>query len=167
MANRALRDEIGQRGEAIFYVLLTRFYDRNTLIFRPQFLGDKWPAVDYIVELRGHSPTLTPYFFVQVRATRQGYTQKNNRLKIGFSQSDAHKLAALPAPTYLVGIDEIDEKGYIIAVGQARSSGLSSMSTQFPLNQETQELLWQEVSNYWTKVAPFDLNSKFVDPEWR
>ncbi len=46
-----MSNELGQRGEALFYVLITKSYGRVKPIFRPQFLGDKWPTVDFIVEL--------------------------------------------------------------------------------------------------------------------
>lgn len=77
-----ISDSIGQRGESIFYVVLTRLYGRSTPIFRPQFLGDKWPTVDFIVELTNYSGDIIPYFFVQVKTTREGYTKKHKRFLV-------------------------------------------------------------------------------------
>jgi hypothetical protein len=162
-----VRDSIGQRGEAIFQVLLTKFHGRIKPIFRPQFLGDKWPAVDFIVELMNYRGKIVPYFFVQVKTTRQGYTKKQNRLKVRVSASDAQRLALLPAPTYIIGIDEINERGYIISAnGQYRKS-LRSLSTQFPINKSTQNTLWMEVQNYWNRFGTLCITSKFIDPAWR
>jgi hypothetical protein len=113
-----VRNSIGQRGEAIFQVLLTKFHGRNKPIFRPQFLGDK-------------------------------------------------RLALLPAPTYIIGIDEINETGYIISAnGQYRKS-LRSLSTQFPINKNTQDTLWMEVQNYWNRFGTLRITSKFIDPAWK
>ena len=109
-----MKNELGQRGENLFSVLITRFYGRDKPIFRPQFLGDKWRTSDFIVELIDDTTSATPYFFVQVKTTRQGYDQQN-RLKVQISTEDMQKLAALPAPTYVVGIDDVNEQGYIIS----------------------------------------------------
>lgn len=76
-----MRDALGQRGEAIFIVLTTAFHSNSGPIFKPQFLGDKWQYVDFIVELVG-AGAVVPYFFVQVKTTREGYTKKLNRLKV-------------------------------------------------------------------------------------
>lgn len=61
-----MRDVLGQRGEAIFMVLMTTFHSNYRPIFKPQFLGDKWQSVDFIVELVG-AGNIVPYFFVQVK----------------------------------------------------------------------------------------------------
>jgi len=71
--------------------------------------------VDFIVELTNHTGDITPYFFVQVKTTREGYTKKHKRLKIKVSKDNILKLASFPAPTYIVGIDENAETGYIIS----------------------------------------------------
>jgi len=65
-----MRDALGQRGEAIFTVLMTEFHSHAGPIFKPQFLGDKWQYVDFIVELVGAGKSV-PYFFVQVKTTRE------------------------------------------------------------------------------------------------
>jgi len=118
MIHRALRDTIGQRGEALFFVILTKLYGRARPLFKPQFLGDKWPTVDFIVELIDSSSTVVPYFFVQVKTTQQGYTKKYRCLKIQVSARDARRLASFPAPTYVVGIDEINESAYITSTSR-------------------------------------------------
>lgn len=60
---RISTDALGDRGEAIFRVLITEFDTPAGPIFRPYFLGEKWPVVDFIVELMGAGATI-PYFFV-------------------------------------------------------------------------------------------------------
>lgn len=65
-----MRDALGQRGERIFEVLITKFHSDDGLIFKPQFLGDKWQYVDFIVELVG-AGSYIPYFFVQVKTIQK------------------------------------------------------------------------------------------------
>ncbi|MFO5476742.1 MAG: hypothetical protein ACLBM2_23110 [Dolichospermum sp.] len=76
-----MRDALGQRGELIFSLLMTEFHSDAGPIFKPQFLGDKWQYVDFIVELIG-AGSYIPYFFVQVKTTRQGYTKKDTRWNV-------------------------------------------------------------------------------------
>jgi len=161
-----MSNELGQRGEALFYVLITKSHGREKPIFRPQFLGDKWPIVDFIVELVD-AGSITPYFFVQVKATRNGFTKRDNRLKIPIYSDDMRKLALYPAPTYIVGIDEIKEEGYALSANGEWLQGMSSLPTTFPLNKTNQELLWKEVKNYWMKVKIRPKVSHFIDPRWR
>jgi hypothetical protein len=66
-----MKDALGHRGEIIFMVLMTAFNSDDCPIFKPQFLGDKWQYVDFIVELVG-AIDIIPYFFVQVKTTRKG-----------------------------------------------------------------------------------------------
>src|SRR4051812_32205474 len=103
----AAQDDIGSRGEFIFCTRVMNFCGRNLPYFRPRFLGEKAQAFDYLVELvdatRG-----APFFFVQVKTTRKGYT-KGQRLKVGMTAADVRRFSLFPAPTYLVGIDEPGE----------------------------------------------------------
>jgi len=48
-----MSDVIGARGESRFLVLITEPHDGEKPIFRAQRMGDKWPAVDFLVELMG------------------------------------------------------------------------------------------------------------------
>lgn len=141
-------NEIGQRGEALFIALLTKPVGRGRFLFRPQFLGDKWPNVDFIVELLGAGAS-TPYFFVQVKTTRNGYTKKEHNLKIQVKRESLIKLANYPAPTYIVGIDEVAETGYILSVGKRSRRELSSLPTRYALDEANRKILWQEVKAYW------------------
>jgi len=159
-----MTNELGQRGEALFYVLITKSYGRMKPIFRPQFLGDKWPIVDFIVELVG---AITLYFFVQVKTTRDGYTKRTNRLKVQVSADDMCKLASYPAPTYIIGIDEIKEEGYILSANGEWLNRVSSLPTAFPINKTNQDLLYEEVNRFWARAKMHHRSSKFLDPEWR
>jgi hypothetical protein len=161
-----MTNELGQRGEALFYVLITKSYGRARPIFRPQFLGDKWPLVDFIVELVD-AGKITPYFFVQVKTTRDGYTQRNNRLKVKVNGEDMRRLASYPAPTYIIGIDEIMEVGYIVSANGEWMNSIPNMSIDFPINKINQDQLWDEVNSFWAKSKMLNRSSRFIDSAWR
>jgi|SRR5882724_1667682 len=158
-----MSDELGKRGESLFYVTITRFYGRELPLFRPQFLGDKWPTLDFFVELMGAGDT-TPYFFAQVRATRRGRS-KNGRLRVAVHRDEMRRLALYPAPTFVVGIDEISEEAYILSANGESTNSLASLPTDFPINETNQALLWEEVKEFWTRTKVRHV-SKFVDPKW-
>ncbi len=146
----AARDDIGSRGEAIFFVRITDFCGRKRPLFRPRFLGEKAQALDYLVELLGAGER-TPFFFAQVKTTRKGTTSRGRppRLKVGVSRRDVARLALYPAPTYLVGIDERRELGYIWAVLGSMRDAIPSLPTNFPLDCANLRLLWEEVRQFW------------------
>lgn len=161
-----MRDALGQRGEAIFTVLMTEFHLNYSPIFKPQFLGDKWQYVDFIVELVGTKSSV-PYFFVQVKTTREGYTKKLKRLKVKVSREGVSGLASYPAPTYIIGIDEIHETGYLVSANGENLKSMSSLSTMFKISEQTRENLWKEVERFWSGYNTNQLVSQFSDPDWR
>ena len=155
-----MQDALGARGEAIFYVLLTEFHSDAGPIFRPQFLGDKWPTVDYVVELLGADPAV-PFFFVQVKTTRAGYTKRDKRLKVSVTKADMERLASFPAPTYIVGIDERAETGFLLSANGERLDRVASLPSDFPIDRTTRERLWNEVKAFWDARQDHPLNSAF------
>ena len=157
-----MMDAIGGRGEALFYTAMTRFYGRRLPFFRPHFLGVKFMTLDFFVELVD-AGAVTPFFFVQVKTTTQGYTKKDRRLKVQVSAEEVHRLIAYPAPTYVVGIDERQEVGYLQAVLETQPQRIASLSTVFPLHRFTLEALWQEVRDYWYQRDMRFTRSYFVD----
>lgn len=167
MGSLTLQDAIGLRGESIFFVALTKLYGRPEPLFNPRFLGEKYPSVDYIIELIAPSVPIIPYFFVQVKTTRAGYTKRDHRLKVKIPGKDAIRLVALPAPTYIIGVDEVNEIAYIVSTNGRHTKGLSSLSTQFPLNQQTQDMLFQEVWQFWSRFGTWQMDSSFIDKGWQ
>jgi hypothetical protein len=135
----------------ICFLLLTQFCGREVPLFRPHFLGEKFPTLDYLVELVNAGPA-TPFCFVQVKTTTRGYTQPKTgarRFRVQISADDMRRLRLYPAPTYIIGIDERTEVGYISAADQHSPNRLTSLSTQFLVNCENLERLWHEVREYW------------------
>jgi hypothetical protein len=72
MTSALLQDVTGFRGEKIVELCLTDYSAFKKPLFRPGFLGDKWPAIDFYVELNGVRGR-RPYFFVQSKATRSSF----------------------------------------------------------------------------------------------
>jgi len=127
--------------------------------FDAHFLGDKFPTFDFLVELVG-AGRRRPYFFVQVKATRDGHTT-NNRLRVRVSQADVRRMVLFRAPTYVVGVDEPSERAYIIAVYGNMHNAISSLSTAYPLDATTLKILWEEVRDYWRGHQMHRTRSRF------
>lgn len=143
-------DDIGDRGQWLFCLLMTQICTgRNEPYFRPRFLGDKYPAFDYLVELVGSEEH---FFFVQVKATRQGYRAGRDarRLRVNVDRNDVRRMAASPVPTYVVGIDEPQGIGYLFSMNQPRRSGLGGIPARHSLDCDNLLRLWQEVQSFWT-----------------
>jgi hypothetical protein len=146
----AVQDDIGSRGESLFYVLITNFCGRSQPFFRPRFLGEKARTVDFLIELIGAGEQ-TLFFFVQVKSTREGYTRQGGfpRLKVRMSRREVRRLVLFPAPTYVVGIDERQEEGFILAVLEGMTNPIPSLPTNFPLKGANLRILSEEVRRFW------------------
>ncbi|MCC2672767.1 MAG: hypothetical protein K0Q72_5239 [Armatimonadetes bacterium] len=157
-------DYIGSRGEYLAYVLLTRFHGRDRPFFRPYFLGEKAEKLDFLVELVDAGERV-PFFFVQVRSTRRGYTGVDGgtrQLRVRVTADELRALAARPVPTYLIGISESDEEGYLLSARQPAAGGLSSLPIDFRLDGDTLGGLWAEVRDFWDQFAPATRPSVFI-----
>ena len=84
-----ITDFIGGRGEALAYARLTKVCrDDDLPYFWPHDLGEKCESFDFLVELVDAGEK-TPFFFVQVKSTRKGFTRKQTppRLRVNVSQT--------------------------------------------------------------------------------
>jgi hypothetical protein len=77
------------------------------------------------------------------------------------------QLVSYPAPTYIVGVDEREEKAYIVSANGENLTAMSSMSTRFPMNKRNRSALWTEVNEFWVARPKVAVESRFADPEWR
>ena len=155
-------DDIGDRGQWLFCLLMTQICPgRNEPYFRPRFLGDKYPTFDYLVELVGSEAY---FFFVQVKATRQGYRQggRTRRLRVNVDREDVHRMVASPIPAYVVGIDEPQEVGYLLSMNESRQAGLGGLPARHLLDCGNLQRLWQEVQNFWASRNMVLTGSHFV-----
>lgn len=148
----------------IFVSLMTEAHSDDGAIFNIRFLEDELPHVDCVVELIGQKDYL-PFFYVQLKSTKTGYTKKDKRLKVKFSQESIRGLSLYPAPTYIVGIDEKDETGYFVSANGENLGALSSIPTDFPINKPNRGTLWNEVNDFWYRARKIKFASKFVESE--
>jgi hypothetical protein len=154
-------DDIGDRGQWLGCLLLTQICPgRNEPYFRPTSLGDKHPTFDYLVELVGSEG----YFFVQVKATRQGYRQggRTRRLRVNVDREDVHRMVASPIPAYVVGIDEPQEVGYLLSMNEPRQAGLGGLPARHLLDCGNLKRLWEEVRHFWASRNMVLVGSHFV-----
>jgi hypothetical protein len=123
-------------------------------------LGDKHPTFDYLVELVGSDA----YLLVQVKATRQGYRQGkgSKRLRVNVDLVDVQRMVASPIPTYVVGIDEPRERGYLLSMNEPRQTGLGGLPARHRLDCMNLQRLWQEVRNFWASRNMELVGSHFV-----
>lgn len=119
------------------------------------------PTVDAYVEAITPS-TSAPFFLAQVKTSTRGYTVREGRLKLSVSSEHLRRLAAHAAPTYLVGIDEPNEEGYIVSANGESAVGFSSMCTDHPLDADVIAALHSEVTSYWADPSA-GVNSALVD----
>jgi hypothetical protein len=147
-----ITDVIGGRGEAIAFARLARVCrtDADLPYFWPHYLGEKCETFDFLVELVDAGVT-TPFFFVQVKTTRKDYTksQSSPRLRVEVTEKDIRRMVAYPAPTYVVGIHEIEERAFLLSVHGAMAEAIPSMTTAHELTDETLRRLWEEVREFW------------------
>ncbi len=98
-------NDIGNRGESIFNVRITQNF-----LFRPCYLGEKWPAGDHYIEINDEAK---PYpFIVQTKTTTAGY-HRNGNLKAPVPIGKLSKLMIIPVPTFAAGVDEDKEIVYL------------------------------------------------------
>src|SRR5437870_4892851 len=112
-----ITDFIGGRGEAIAFARLARVCRTDTELpyFWPHYLGEKCETFDFLVELVD-ADERTPFFFVQVKSTRKKFAKTQRRLRVEVSEYDVRRMVAFPAPTYVVGVHEDEERAFVISV---------------------------------------------------
>jgi hypothetical protein len=161
-----ITDYIGGRGEAIAFARLTEICQTNPErpYFWPHFLGEKCETFDFLVELVGAGER-TPFFFVQVKSTRQRFTrtQAAARLKVQVVESDVRRMAACPAPTYVIGVHEEEERAFVVCVHGTMSKSISSITTAYELTGETLKQLWDEVREFWREHEMTQHASSFLN----
>lgn len=132
-------------------------------LFRPTHLGGKYPVVDYMVDVLAPDGTSLGFFFVQVKATTKG-KRITGRLPVSVSRDRFSRLARIPAPSYLVGVDVNEEVSYIIAADRTRRTGISSITRTYSLRHDsTKIILYREVVSFWRACNPILRGTHFKD----
>ncbi|MBI1915374.1 MAG: DUF4365 domain-containing protein [Planctomycetes bacterium] len=161
-----ITDFIGGRGEAIAFTRLAPIcrVDADLPYFWPHYLGEKFETLDFLVELVDAGEK-TPFFFVQVKSTCKDYTKTQipPRLRVEVSENDVRRMAAYPAPTYVVGVHEVEERAFLFSVRAGMCEKISSITTAHELNCATLKRLWDEVRAFWQGRDMTQPTSSFSD----
>jgi hypothetical protein len=136
-----MNNEIGELGEAIFNVKISKDY-----IFRPKQLGDKWPTSDFFVELNGLNNRF--FFIVQVKSTAQGF-DNNGNLKIILKKNKLRELNSYYCPTYLAGVDINSETVFIMPINKNKRKDISKLPSKYKLDSTMRQKLFEDVKNFW------------------
>ena len=145
-----MKNVIGQRGEAKLQLCLTDYENYRSPLFNPGFLGDKWPVIDYYVEvLRTHRKC---FFFAQAKSTTRSLTATH--LLISSKKSDIQGLKKIPGPTYMFGIHEPSGRIFVICVNaQTPRKAITRIPLANELTPSRLMDLHQEVKKFWQTNA--------------
>jgi hypothetical protein len=114
-------------------------------------LGEKCPTFDYLVELVNAGDSV-PYFLTQVKSTQKGFTRKGRRLIVQVDEGDVRRMVRCPFPTYLIGVDEPNDRAYVVSVHGSIRGAVASMPSRYPLTPRNLRRLWEEVAGYRKKL---------------
>jgi hypothetical protein len=144
-----MSNKIGKRGENIFSTIISRFVDPVGFMLDPTFLGDKFPSVDFYIDLLNYSQK-RGFFFASVKTTTLGYNPSKTKMKITVDKEEIAELNKFQVPVYLFGIDEKSENGYFICANKLdNGQHLNGLPTKYPIDTQHINELWKEVANYW------------------
>jgi hypothetical protein len=157
-------DQIGRLAELIAATDLSRAvkgrYRRP--LFRATPLGDKYPTVDFLVDVLGPREESLAFFFVQVKGTASA--PASGRLPVDVSQDRFNRLVRLPVPTYLIGVDVIAETAYLVAAHRRRRDPVASITRDYALRTDAVRIqLYEEVLAFWKVARPVLQPTRFHD----
>lgn len=152
----SLTNDIGERGENIFAVRITQDF-----IFIPCFMGAKWPAGDFYLEINDEA---NPYpFIVQTKSTIQGYNKGNGNLKVSVALDKLNNLRNRPLPTYIAGVDENSEKVFIRPAFDPNINYSSIPTSFFVLDPTNKVLSLSNLKKLKDEIIDFWNNSGMVN----
>ena len=118
------RNSTGETGEWLAAARLGRVVKggRNGPLFQPSFMGAKYPIVDFIVDLLDDDfKPMGMFFFAQVKSSAVA-DPDSERLSVTVELDDYNALAGMYLPTYLIGVDTVDDKVFIVAATEKLKS---------------------------------------------
>lgn len=144
-----LTDVTGFRGEAFLELCLTDYRNFRKPLFQPSFLGDKWPTIDFYVELRNVRKR-TPYFFAQAKTTKSHLSTRSTNLAIATKKRDIERLLRIPGPTYIFGIHEPSGRVFVRSVHLGSPArAITRIPLSYELTSDTLKVLYDEVQMFW------------------
>jgi len=162
MATGWLQDVTGFRGEKIVELCLTDYAAFSRPLFRPAFLGDKWPAVDFYVELNG-VPGRRLYFLIQSKGTTSDLTAQVTSLRISSTRNDVARLLQIPGPTYILGVHERSRRVFARSVHTGVAlKAITRIRLTHELTTVNLQRLYDEVCDFWRSTGHKPNNSVFA-----
>lgn len=158
-------DQIGHLAEVISDLHFSRAVGSPfaRVLFRTAHLGDKYPTVDYLVDVLDAGSSSTGFFFLQVKGTASA-SRTAPRLAIDVTLERFNQLVRLPAPAYFVAVDITSEEAYLVAAYRTRKAAVASVTKAFPLSDAAVKIaLYREVAEFWTSHRPLRRQSRFQD----
>jgi len=160
--NPTLQDVTGFRGEKIVELCLTENSQFTEPLFRPGFLGDKWPAIDFYVELNGVRGK-RPYFLIQRKATTRQISAHDTSERISSTKDDVARLLQIPGPTYILGVHEPSRRVFAKSVHSGIAiKGITRIQLSHELTPTNLQRLYDEVRNYWRSTTRKPSTSVFT-----
>jgi len=156
-----LKDLVGYRGEKLFELAISEYSMFPRPLFRPGFLGEKWPAIDFYVELLGVR-SRTPFFFVQVKSTANAIPNGAAHLDVSLPPGKREFLFRVPGPTYLAGVHEPSKRTFILSINARSAQGVYRIPLQHELTPVNLRLLYEEVKAFWQSHTYKPQNSHFA-----
>lgn len=141
---------------------LTDFRAFPSPLFRPGFLGDKWPAVDFYVELTT-AQGQGMYFLGQAKSSSRALGGRARVLSISTKARDIQRLLQIPAPTYIFGVHEPTQRVFVRSVHSGGANSINSIPLTHVLNSANLQQLHDEVVLHWqAQTAAKPTNSAFA-----
>lgn len=107
--------------------------------------------VDFIVDVLDVTESSRGFFFVQVKSTSRA-SAASRTLKLNIQLNKFNKLAGIPIPTFLIGVDTQSERAFLIAAPKPKRRPFSSITKKHDLDIESVRVtLYKEVVQFWRK----------------
>ncbi|HEY2858634.1 MAG TPA: hypothetical protein VGJ21_09475 [Terracidiphilus sp.] len=144
-----LNEVMGFRGEKILELGLTDYQTFAQPLFRPGFLGDKWPSVDFYVELL-HVQGRKPFFLAQAKSTAGALSPHDRAIRISSKKKDIAGLLQIPGPTYIFGIHEPSRRVFVRSVHRGTPvRAITRIPMSHELTPRNLRKLYDEVQAFW------------------
>jgi hypothetical protein len=129
-------------------------------LFQATSLGGNYPTVDLIVDVLDPNSEPIGFFFAQVKAT-QFASRGGTRLSLTVESERYRRLLRLCAPAFLIGVDVLAERSYVVAATLPAPATLPSIPRDYPLTEDKIKVaLYHEVVRFW-KGRPQFRTSEF------
>jgi len=103
------------------------------------------------------------FFFVQVKGTTVK-SAADARLPVEVSLHRFNRLVRVPSPTFVIGVDVLEEVSFLVSAHTTRTADVSSITKAYSLqDDEVRIKLYQEVLEFWRTNRPFLHRTHFKD----